>query len=102
MKVGFVYILTNKNHTTLYVGVTSDLFNRTLDHRDKVFPKSFTAKYNLSKLVHYEMFDSIIDAIAREKQLKAGPRKRKEELINKFNPEWKDLFDVLVSEGWGE
>ena len=94
MKGGFVYIITNAHHTTLYVGVTSNLFNRTVEHRDKVFPKSFSARYNLNKLVYYEIFDSIIDAIAREKQLKAGSRKKKEILINKLNPEWKDLFDV--------
>jgi putative endonuclease len=100
MKGGFVYIITNAHHTVLYIGVTSNLFNRTIQHRDKLFPKSFSARYNLSKLVYYEIFDSIIDAIAREKQLKAGSRKKKEALINKLNPEWKDLFEVLVNEGW--
>jgi putative endonuclease len=99
MKGGFVYIITNAHHTVLYVGVTSNLFNRTIQHRDKIFPKSFSARYNLSKLVYYEIFDSIVDAIAREKQLKGGSRKKKESLINKFNPEWKDLFEVLVNEG---
>jgi putative endonuclease len=93
MKTGYVYIITNEHHTTLYVGVTSNLFNRTVQHREKFFPKSFSARYNLSKLVYYEVFDSIIDAIAREKQLKAGPRRKKEQLINRFNPEWKDLYD---------
>jgi putative endonuclease len=98
MKGGFVYIITNAHHTTLYVGVTSNVYNRTVQHRDKIFPKSFSARYNLSKLVYYEIFDSIVDAIAREKQLKAGSRKKKEDLINKFNPEWKDLFTVIASE----
>ena len=89
----FVYILTNKNNTTLYVGVTSALFSRAAEHRDKIFPKSFSAKYNLTKLVYYETFDSIVDAIAREKQLKAGSRKQKVKLINKHNPQWIDLFE---------
>ena len=102
MKGGFVYILTNKHHTTLYVGATAELFNRTIEHRNKIFPKSFTARYNLCKLVYYEIFDSIVEAIEREKQLKAGSRKKKEALINKSNPEWKDLFEVLVKEGWDE
>jgi putative endonuclease len=88
---GFAYIITNRHHTTLYVGVTSDLFGRTKKHRDKIYPKSFSARYNLCKLVYYERFDSITDAIAREKQLKAGSRKKKLDLINKYNPEWKDL-----------
>lgn len=95
MKGGFVYIITNAHHTTLYVGVTSNLFNRINQHRDKHFPKSFSARYNLNKLVYYETFDSIVDAIAREKQLKAGSRKKKEALVNKLNPAWSDLFDTL-------
>jgi len=95
MKGGFVYILTNKHNTTLYVGVTSNLTGRIVKHRDKVFPKSFSARYNLNKLVYYEIFHSIVDAIAREKQLKAGPRKQKEALINKSNPEWNDLFHAI-------
>ena len=102
MPRGFVYILTNKHNTTLYVGVTSDLFTRTTRHREKLFPKSFSARYNLNKLVYFEVFDSIIDAIAREKNLKAGSRKAKVGLINKYNPEWKDLFDMIADEGWDE
>lgn len=95
---GFVYIITNKYHTTLYVGVTSDLRSRSKKHRDKIYPKSFSARYNLCKLVCYEVFDSIKDAIAREKQLKAGPRRQKVSLINKHNPEWKDLFNTITNE----
>jgi putative endonuclease len=74
------------------VGVTSALFSRVVEHRDKIFPKSFSAKYNLTKLVYYEAFDSIVDAIAREKQLKAGSRKQKVKFINKYNPQWNDLL----------
>jgi putative endonuclease len=94
MPRGFVYILTNKSHTTLYVGVTSDLFHRTLKHREKFYPNSFSARYNLYKLVYYEEFATMMEAIAREKQLKAGPRKQKIALINKYNPEWNDLFEM--------
>lgn len=95
MKGGFVYILTNVHHTTLYVGVASELYSRIIDHREKIFPKSFTARYNLCKLVYYEIFDDIEEAISREKQLKAGSRAKKEHLINKLNPAWKDLAESL-------
>jgi putative endonuclease len=92
---GYIYIMTNVNHTVLYVGVTSDLPGRTAKHRGKFYPKSFSSRYNVSKLVYYEKFSSIVDAIAREKQIKGGSRKKKETLINKLNPEWKDLYDVV-------
>jgi putative endonuclease len=92
---GSVYILTNANHTTLYVGVTANLIARVQEHRDKKHPNSFTAKYNLTKLVYFETFHSIEEAIVREKQIKGGSRKKKEALINSFNPEWKDLFEQL-------
>ena len=80
-KGGYVYIITNSHNTTLYIGVTSSLRKRVYEHREKYFPDSFSAKYNLVKLVYYEGFTSIEEAIAREKQLKAGSRKKKEELI---------------------
>ena len=96
----FVYIITNKHHTTLYVGVTSDLSGRILKHQQKLFPKSFSAKYNLDKLVYYEVYETMAKAIAREKQLKAGPRKQKIALIKKYNPEWKDLFDLISNDEW--
>jgi putative endonuclease len=92
---GYIYILTNKNKTTLYTGVTSDLRKRIWEHRTKTHPSGFTAKYNLALLVYYEGFHFIEEAIAREKQIKAGNRKKKELLINSINPEWKDLFDEL-------
>ena len=95
MKPGFIYILTNKNNTTLYVGVTSDLLLRIAQHRTKKYPISFTARYGLHKLVYWEAFTSIVEAIAREKQLKAGSRQKKTDLINAFNPEWLDLYDSL-------
>jgi len=93
---GSVYIVTNKNRTTLYVGVTSNLAARIQEHREKKYPHSFTARYNLDRLVFYENFTRIEEAIAREKQLKGGSRKKKEELINNLNPEWKDLGDEVL------
>ena len=76
MKPGFIYILTNKNNTTLYVGVTSHIVQRINQHKDKIFPESFSAKYNLNKLVYYEAFQEIGDAIGREKQIKGGSRQK--------------------------
>lgn len=92
---GYVYILTNKHNTTLYVGVTSQLHARIQQHRDKIFPKSFATRYNLTKLVYFEEFNSIEHAIAREKQLKAGSRGAKLALISATNPNYRDLFDSL-------
>jgi len=91
MKPGYVYILTNKNNTTLYVGVTSNLLQRITQHKEKINKKSFSARYNLDKLVFYEAFQEIGDAIAREKQLKAGSRAKKIALIESINPDWLDL-----------
>ena len=91
MKPGFIYILTNKNNTTLYIGVTSNLEQRIKQHKSKVDKKSFTARYNLDKLVYYEAFQMIGDAIAREKQLKGGNRAQKEALIESINAGWEDL-----------
>lgn len=92
MKPGFVYIVTNKNNTTLYIGVTANLIERIQQHKQKTNPKSFTARYNLNKLVYYEAFQMIGDAIAREKQLKAGNRAKKIKLIETNNPDWNDLM----------
>ncbi|MBC7448342.1 MAG: GIY-YIG nuclease family protein [Hymenobacteraceae bacterium] len=85
----YVYILTNTIHTVLYVGVTNDLWQRVAEHR--AGKATFTARYNVHKLVHYEGFLWIQEAIAREKQLKAGSRQKKMDLIREFNPLWKDL-----------
>ncbi|MGC1633164.1 MAG: GIY-YIG nuclease family protein [Gelidibacter sp.] len=93
MKPGFIYILTNKNNTTLYVGVTSALVIRVKQHKESHYPKSFTSRYNLDKLVYYEAFQMVGDAIGREKQLKAGSRAKKVALIESLNPEWRDLFE---------
>ena len=93
---GCVYIMANKNNTTLYTGVTSDLKVRGCQHKNNLFPESFTASYNLHKLVYYEGFFNIEEAIAREKQIKAGSRKKKEALINSINPDWKDLYNEVL------
>ena len=90
---GVVYILSSPNGTTLYVGVTSDLYKRMVEHREKVNPNSFTAKYNCITLVYYAAFDRIEEAIAEEKRIKGGSRKQKEELINNMNAEWRDLWE---------
>jgi putative endonuclease len=94
-KGGAVYIMTNKNKTTLYIGVTSDLYNRILQHKEHHFSKSFTAKYNLTDCIYYESFFSIEEAIMREKILKKWRRVKKEQLINTLNPEWKDLWEEI-------
>jgi|SRR5690554_2454187 putative endonuclease len=93
VKGGAIYIMTNRNHTTLYVGVTSDLYVRVQQHKTGYYPKSFTAKYKCHKLVYFETFYSIEEAIAREKQVKAGSRKKKLELVDSINPNWTDLFE---------
>ena len=90
---GYVYILTNKNHTVLYIGVTSNLPQRMEQHKTGLHKKSFTHRYNITELVYYEVFDLVVDAIVREKQIKAGSRQKKIDLINALNPEWKDLSE---------
>ncbi len=90
--IGFVYIMTNKLRTTLYIGVTSDLFRRVNEHKKHLFSNSFTDKYNLEYCVYFEEFTSIKTAIRREKELKKWNRQKKEDLINKRNPEWKELI----------
>lgn len=96
MKAGFVYIHTNKNHTTLYVGVTSQIVQRIKQHKEKKYPRSFTARYNLDKLVYYEVLRSMTEAIAREKQIKAGSRAKKVALIESVNAEWRDLYGEVL------
>lgn len=86
----FVYILTNKWETTLYIGVTGNLPRRLEEHKQKVVP-GFTARYNLTKLVYYEDTGDVRAAIEREKELKGWLRKKKVALIESINPEWKDL-----------
>ena len=89
-----VYILTNKMNELLYTGVSGRLKGRVADHKEKVFP-GFTSRYGVAKLVYFETFDNPEDAIAREKQIKAGSRQKKLDLINGLNPKWRDLFGDL-------
>ncbi|WP_248724104.1 GIY-YIG nuclease family protein [Seonamhaeicola sp. ML3] len=94
MNQSSVYIITNKNNTVLYTGVTSNLVKRMYEHKSKAF-KGFATKYNCEKLVYFETFDSIESAITREKQIKKYKRYKKINLIEKENPDWNDLSD-----GW--
>jgi len=87
----FAYIMTNKHNTVLYTGITNALSRRVFEYQTKTHG-SFTSKYNISKLVYFEELGEIRDAIAGEKQIKAGSRQRKIDLINSINPEWRDLF----------
>ncbi len=94
-KNGYVYILTNVHNKVLYTGVTSDLVKRVYEHRNKLV-EGFTKKYNVHKLVYYEIFDDIMSAITREKQIKGWLRSKKITLIESKNQEWKDLYEELV------
>ena len=94
-KKGFVYILFNKRNGTLYTGVTYLLKRRVYEHKTKLHPDSFTAKYSVDKLGYYEEYLSIKEAIDREKQIKGGSRAAKIALIEGMNPNWEDLFDLL-------
>ncbi len=91
----FIYIMTNKVNTVLYTGFTNDLVRRVYEHKEKII-EGFTKKYNVNKLVYYEIFSDARNAIIREKQIKAGSRKKKLDLINNMNPEWKDLYLEII------
>jgi putative endonuclease len=94
-KGGAVYILSSVSKRVLYVGVTSDLKGRIWEHKDKKYPTSFSAKYNCILLVYFKYYDTIEEAIAEEKRIKAGNREQKEALINSINPLWTDLYNEL-------
>jgi putative endonuclease len=87
----YVYILTNSSNKVLYVGISNDLERRCYEHKQKLL-KGFTQKYNVYKLIYFEMFDSIELAIRREKQIKGYSRSKKDSLINEINPEWYELL----------
>ena len=95
MKQPCVYIMASKRHGTLYAGVTSDMPKRAFEHREGLV-KGFTKKYDCKILVWYELHETMIDAITREKQIKAGSRAKKLALIETLNPGWKDLFETLA------
>ena len=92
---GCIYILTNTNKTTLYIGVTSDLRSRLWEHKTKVYKNSFSSKYNLDKCIYYEIYPSIEEAINREKQIKNWIREKKNNLISTKNPKWVDLWEEI-------
>jgi len=86
--------MTNKNNAVLYTGVTSDLKKRVYQHKAKLVD-GFTKKYNIDKLIYFEVFEDMYNAISREKQIKGGSRQKKIDLINSMNKEWKDLYEGL-------
>jgi putative endonuclease len=95
-EVFFVYILANAHHNTFYTGVTNDLIRRVFEHKNKLL-KGFSYRYNIDKLVYYEMFGSVELAIQKEKLIKKWRREIKCEAINQMNPGWRDLYEALVS-----
>ena len=90
----FVYIMTNKHNNVLYTGITNDLKRRVYEHKEKLVG-GFTKKYNITKLIYYEVFDDPENAILREKQIKAGSRQKKIDLINCMNRKWLNLYEQL-------
>ena len=98
---GYVYIMTNKRNGTLYIGSTSDIIQRIYEHKKKIYPKSFTAKHNLNKLVYIEWHSNLMHMVVRERQLKEWNRNWKIRLIISKNPNWNDLYDdILASYGF--
>ena len=92
----YVYILTNTHNTVLYTGVTNDLRRRVYEHKNHLIKGSFTAQYNVNKLIYYELTSDINSAIEREKQIKGWNRKHKNKLIDSKNPEWVDLYESII------
>ncbi|OOQ61001.1 excinuclease ABC subunit C [Mucilaginibacter pedocola] len=90
--------MTNKYNSVLYTGVSSELISRVWDHKNKTHPESFTAKYNCNKLVYYCFYSRIEEAIAAEKAIKGSSRDYKKQLVNSINPEWKDLYEGLLTQ----
>jgi len=90
--------MTNKTHSVLYIGVTSDITGRAWEHKNKVHPASFTAKYNCDLLIYYVFYSRIEEAITAEKSLKNRSRSYKINLINDINPHWRDLYEDLLNE----
>ena len=90
-----VYLMTNAHNTVIYCGVTNNLARRVYEHKNGL-GGIFTKKYNVDKLVYFEVGDNVNAALAREKQIKGGSRKKKIDLVNSVNPEWKDLFDEIT------
>jgi len=95
-KHGYVYIMASAPMGTLYIGSTSDLVGRVFEHKNKIYPDSFTAKYDCNMLVYYEQFDSMENMVMRERQLKEWQRNWKIRLIIKQNPNWDDLYQSVL------
>lgn len=95
MKNMYIYIMSNTNNTTLYIGVTNDLVRRAYEHRNRLKSDCFTAKYNLIKLVYFEVYEDELTAIVREKYLKKAFRKEKIKLITSINPNFDDLYNSI-------
>ena len=95
-KTYYIYMMSNKRRSTIYVGVTGSIRKRVWEHKNKIHQRSFTARYNLLMLVYFETFESIHNAIKREKQLKGGSRQKKVDLILKMNPKWTDLSHQIL------
>ena len=92
----YIYILSNNTGTTIYTGVTNDLIRRVYEHKSNADPKSFTAKHQVHKLVYYEVAETAIVAIEREKQIKGWNRKHKNKLVSDMNPKWEDLYESIL------
>ena len=92
----YIYILANKTNVTIYTGVTNDLIRRVYEHRTHADPRSFTARYDVTKLVYFEETPDVRAALEREKQIKSWGRKKKNDLVCSQNPDWIDLFDKLL------
>ena len=92
----YVYILSNKLNTTIYTGITKDLIRRVYEHKHHTDPGSFTARYDVTKLVYYESTSDVNAAIEREKQIKGWSRKRKNKLVESKNPSWAELYDSIL------
>jgi len=91
----YIYIMANKTNSTIYIGITSDIVKRVYEHKNAI-EDGFTKRYNLKKLVYYEVYSDIEEAIKREKQLKTWKRDWKNKLIEDMNPEWADLYDGIL------
>ena len=94
----YVYILACATNYTIYIGVTGDLFRRVYEHRAHFDPRSFTSQYDVNKLVYFEQTPDVRAALEREKQLKGWRRSKKNALIETMNPEWRDLYPVILGE----
>ena len=92
----YVYILSNSHNSVIYTGVTNDLIKRIYEHKNHLDKSSFTARYNVEKLVYYEISSNIESAIEREKQIKGWSRTKKNKIINNFNPNWIDLYPKIL------